>query len=110
MNGSTLLIAAVAAAALGGWMLYRRTRQVACTIDLESTPQEFHAHVVLDGVEVNEGDRVLVHGAPTRIPLGEKRTMAASATVEQASWPRRVMTRVLGTSGITELYEVGFEG
>lgn len=99
-----------AAVVIGGWALYRRTREVACTIDLESTPQEFHAHVVLDGVEVNEGDEVLVHGAPTHIPLGEKRTMPATATVWKASWPRRILVRVLGTSGITELYEVGFEG
>jgi hypothetical protein len=100
------------AAAIGalGWLAYRRTREVPCTIDLESTPQEFHAHVVLDGIDVHEGDEVLVHGAPSRIPLGEKRTMQARATVHQASLPRRVLTRVLGTSGITELYEVGFEG
>jgi hypothetical protein len=64
----------------------------------------------LEGVLVNEGDEVLVHGAPSRIALGEKRTMTATATVQQASWPRRVLVRVLGTSGITELYEVGFEG
>jgi len=93
-----------------GWWAFRRTREVPCTIDLESTPQEFHAHVVLDGIEVNEGDEVLVHGAPSRIPLGEKRTMQARATVQQASLPRRILTRILGTSGITELYEVGFEG
>lgn len=97
-------------AALAAWWAYRRTQQVACTIDLESTPQEFHAHVELDGVLVNEGDEVLVHGAPSRIALGERRTMAARATVQQASLPRRFLTRVLGTSGITELYEVGFEG
>lgn len=108
MNG--WMIAGLVAAALAAWWAYRRTQEVACTIDLESTPQEFHAHVALDGVEVNEGDEVLVHGAPSRIPLGEKRTMAARATVQQASWPRRALTRVLGTSGITELYEVGFEG
>ena len=92
------------------WWAYRRTREVPCLIDLESTPQEFHAHVVLDGIDVNEGDEVLVHGAPSHIPLGEKRTMQARATVHQASLPRRILTRVLGTSGITELYEVGFEG
>lgn len=100
----------IAAVAFGGWIMFRRTRHVPCTIDLESTPQEFHAHVELEGVLVNEGDEVLVHGAPSRIALGEKRTMAATATVQQASWPRRVLVRVLGTSGITELYEVGFEG
>jgi hypothetical protein len=104
------MTAGLVVAALAAWWAYRRTRDVACTIDLESTPEEFHAHVELDGVQVNEGDEVLVHGAPSRIALGERRTMAARATVQQASLPRRFLTRVLGTSGITELYEVGFEG
>ncbi len=108
MNGWTWTVAALVA--LAGWWAYRRTQDVACTLDLESTPQEFHAHVELDGVQVNEGDEVLVHGAPDRIALGERRRMAARATVHQASLPRRFLTRVLGTSGITELYEVGFEG
>ncbi len=108
MNGWT--IAGTAVAALAAWWAYRRRQEVACTIDLCSTPTHFHAHVELDGVEVQEGDEVLVHGAPSRIAIGEVRTMAARATVQQASWPRRLLTRVLGTSGITELYEVGFEG
>ena len=108
MNG-WIVGGAVALGAIGWWAV-RRTRDVPCLIDLESTPQEFHAHVVLDGIVVNEGDEVLVHGAPSHIPLGEKRTMQARATVYQASLPRRILTRVLGTSGITELYEVGFEG
>lgn len=100
----------VAALAAGAWYAYRRTRLVPCTVDLESTPHEFHAHVVLEGIEVNEGDEVLVHGAPTHVAIGEVRTLRSTATVQQASWPRRLLVRVLGTSGITELYEVGFEG
>lgn len=106
---SWLLVGGTALAALG-WYAHRRTRQVACTLDLESTPHEFHAHVVLEGVEVAEGDEVLVHDAPARIAIGEVRTLRSTATVQQASWLRRLMVRVLGTSGITELYEVGFEG
>lgn len=106
---SWMLVGGAVLAALG-WYAHRRTRQVACTLDLESTPHEFHAHVVLDGVDVQEGDEVLVHGAPARIAIGEVRTMRSTATVQQASWPRRLLVRVLGTSGITELYEVGFEG
>lgn len=108
MNGWTM--AAMALVALTSWWAYRRRQEVACTLDLESTPQEFHAHVELDGVLVNEGDEVLVHGAPTKIALGERRRLDARATVQHASLPRRFLTRVLGTSGITELYEVGFEG
>ena len=99
-----------AAAVLGAWALYRRTREVPCTIDLESHPTHLHAHVELKGYDVHEGDEVLVHNAPNRVKLVEKRVVESTATVRQASWPRRLLVRVLGTSGITELYEVGFEG
>lgn len=95
---------------LGGWFLYRRTIEVSATIDLEATDRELHAHVILEGVEVNEGDEVLVHGAPSYIALNEKRTMPATATVTKVSLPRRMWERVLGRTRITELYEVGFEG
>jgi hypothetical protein len=96
--------------ALGAWILWRRRVTVPCEIDLEATHDHFHAHVVLEGIEVNEGDEVLVHEAPTRIPFGQVRTLKSRATVAQASWPRRLMQRWLGTSEITGLYEVGFEG
>ena len=92
------------------WFVFRRTIEVSATIDLEATERELHAHVVLDGVEVDEGDEVLVHGAPSYIPLNEKRTMSASATVYKASLPRRAWERVMGRTRINELYEVGFEG
>jgi hypothetical protein len=102
MTLQTLLIAL--AAVLAVWFLYRRTIEVPAMIDLEATDR------VLEGVEVNEGDEVLVHGAPSFIALNEKRTMAATATVSKASLPRRMWERVMGRTRITELYEVGFEG
>jgi hypothetical protein len=107
---STQALLLILAAGLAVWFVIRRTIDVPAMIDLEATDREFHAHVVLDGVDVNEGDEVLVHGAPSYIPLNEKRTMAASATVYRASWPRRAWERVMGRTRITELYEVGFEG
>lgn len=100
----------LSAAGLGAWALYRRTREVPCTIDLESHATHLHAHVELKGYDVHEGDEVLVHNAPNRVKLVEKVVVESTATVKQASWPRRLLVRVLGTSGITELYEVGFEG
>jgi hypothetical protein len=103
-------ITLTAAAAVLGWLLYRRTRVVPCTIDLESHSTHLHAHVELKGYDVHEGDEVQVHGAPSRVALVEKTVLESTATVKQASWPRRLLVRVLGTSGITELYEVGFEG
>lgn len=92
------------------WFLFRRRIDVPATIDLEATDRELHAHVILEGVLVNEGDEVLVHGAPSFIALNEKRTMATRATVSKASLPRRMWERVVGRTRITELYEVGFEG
>jgi hypothetical protein len=108
MTLKTILIAL--SAILAVWFLYRRNIDVPATIDLEATDRELHAHVILEGVEVNEGDEVLVHGAPSYIALNEKRTMPATATVSKASLPRRAWERVMGRTRITELYEVGFEG
>ena len=105
-----VLPAGVALVALVAWYLHRRTVRVPCTLDLEATHDHFHAHAALDGALVHEGDTVLVHAAPTRLPFGEKRVIRTEATVRHASWPRRLLTRVLGTSHVTDLYEVGFEG
>lgn len=104
------LIFAAAAVVLGVWFVWRRTTRVACELDLEATEAHFHAHARLDGVQVNEGDEVLVHNAPDHIALGECCVLRTDATVTQVSLPRRLLVRVLGTTGITELYDVGFEG
>ena len=101
--GALVLVLAV-------WFLFRRKIDVPAMIDLEATDREFHAHVVLEGVEIAEGDEVLVHGAPSYIALNEKRTMPASATVYKASLPRRAWERVVGRTRFRDMYEVGFEG
>jgi LPXTG-motif cell wall-anchored protein len=105
-----LAIAGGLLAALALWFAVRRRVDVPCTLDLEATQEHFHAHVELQGVAPNEGDEVLVHDAPTRLAPGEKRRMNSRATVHQASAARRAWTRLVGTSEITSLYEVGFEG
>jgi hypothetical protein len=106
-----LTTAGIGAVGLAAWTAWRRTRVVPVTLDLERTHETFFAHVELpDGVEVHEGDEVRVHQAPTTLKFGEKYTMQSQATISHASWPRRVLQRVLGTSEITGLYEVGFEG
>lgn len=110
MTGA-LWIAALVAAGMVAWFLARRRiDDVPALLDLEATQAHFHAHVELTGVQVDEADTVLVHGAPSRIALDEKRTLAARATVTKASAPRRLWERVAGRTRITELYEVGFEG
>jgi hypothetical protein len=99
-----------ALAALGAWSLVRRTRVVPCRVELEATPEFFQAHVSLEGVAVEPGDEVLVHGMPSRIERGERRQFDSRATVQQASWPRRQWTRLTGRFAFYELYDVGFEG
>jgi hypothetical protein len=85
-----------------------RTFQVPCTVEIEHTAESLHAHVELDGVEAGPGDRVIVHGAPTAIPFGERKTFHCQATVTRASMIGRVRARIEGYLELTELYEVGF--
>lgn len=113
MSSATTLagLATLAAAApFAVWFAARRYEDVPCTLELESTPEHFHAHAVITATHVDEGDVVQVHGAPTRIAIGEVRTVETSATVAHASAPRRWWTRTVGVSEISSLYEVGFEG
>jgi hypothetical protein len=104
------LIVGATSVVLLAWFAWRRTTRVPCELDLEATQEHFHAHARLEGVLVNEGDEVLVHNAPDHIAIGDRRLVRTEATVTQASLPRRLLVRVLGTTGITELYDVGFEG
>jgi len=109
---SLLLIpgGAAVAALMTAWFVQRRRVDVPCSLDLESTHDHLHAHVHLEGVEVEPGDRVTVHGAPSRIPYGEKLTIQSEATVEQASWLQRQLIKIVGVREFYELYDVGFEG
>lgn len=104
------LVLAMTLVGLAAWLSWRRAERVPCTLDLEATHDHFHAHADLGAVAVREGDAVLVHDAPARVAFGEQRTVATSATVWRASWPRRLLVRVLGASHVTDLYDVGFEG
>jgi len=108
MIGATLV--AIAAAVIAVWYRWVRPRDVPCAIDLESTQQHFHAHVALEGFEVDAGDEVLVHGAPSRIPLGAQLVYRSNATVRPASWIKRQWIKLTGGTEFHELYDVGFEG
>jgi hypothetical protein len=104
------VLAAGVLAALAIWYSTRRTTTVPCTIDLESTHDHFHAHVELDGVEVDPGDAVLVHRAPSRIAFGTQERITSQATVSRASLLRRLVVKLTGGTELYELYDVGFEG
>lgn len=97
-------------AALTVWYVARRRVEVPCTVELESSHDHFHAHVDLQGVQVDAGDEVLVHGTPTRVPFGTHRTFESTATVQRASWLRRQFVKLTGGTELYELYDVGFEG
>jgi hypothetical protein len=79
-----------------------------CTIDLERTPQRFHAHVELDGVDVEPGDVVFVHDAPGGVADGERVVVERRATVRRAGWIARTLERLRGRLAFAELIETGF--
>jgi hypothetical protein len=86
-----------------------RRIEVPCTVDIEQTPESLHAHVVTEGIEIQPGDRVLVHGAPSRIGYGEHVSLQCSATVIRATAFGRLWTQFTGLLEFAALYEVGFE-
>ena len=85
-----------------------RTFQVPCTVEIEHTAESLHAHVELEGVEAGPGDRVIVHGAPTGIPFGERHVFHCHATITRAGILGRLRAQIEGYLELTELYEVGF--
>jgi hypothetical protein len=81
---------------------------VPCTIDIAQTVESLHAHVELQGIDVEPGDSVLVHGAPTSVGYGERLVCDRQATVTRASWLGRLWTRATSRFELTLLYEVSF--
>lgn len=90
-------------------LLGRSRVDIVCDVDIEQTPESLHAYAVPDGIDINPGDVVIVHGAPTKIGFGEKVAMQCRATVIRAGWFDRLATEWGGLFQLTELYHVGFE-
>jgi hypothetical protein len=86
-----------------------RRVEVTCLVDIEQTPESLHAHAIPEGIDIQPGDKVLVHGAPARIGYGERVSMQCSATVIRATALGRLWTQLTGLWEFTALYEVGFE-
>lgn len=91
-------------------MIFRKKIEVPCTVEIENTFDSLHAHVDLGDYEVGPGDEVIVHDAPTMVPLGERRVFQRRATIQRASLFDRLFAKSEGYLELTELYEVGFEG
>ncbi|MGC5780121.1 hypothetical protein [Methylobacterium sp. NFXW15] len=86
-----------------------RTVTVPCTVELENTPESLHAHVTLDaGFDIEPGDEVQVHDAPTEVAYGERLTVRRTATVTRAGALERAWTKLIAHLELTELYEVSF--
>lgn len=91
------------------WSAGRKTFDVPCTVEIEQTSETLHAHVVLDGaVNIQPGDEVTVHDAPTSVNFGERLVVRRTATVARAGPLQRMRARVEGYLELTELYEVSF--
>lgn len=89
--------------------LFRKTFEAPCTIEIEHSAESLHAHVELDGVaEIQPGDQVLVHDAPTDVPYGQTLVVRRTATIIRAGLLERLWTRLTGNLELTELYDVSF--
>ncbi len=108
-SASPALVETVTQAQRRLWIGKRPAVEVNCSIELERSAETLHAHVSLDGIEVECGDEVLVHASPTQIEFGGKIYTTSRATVIKAGPMRRWITRMQSYLALTELYEVGFQ-
>ena len=84
---------------------------VMCTVRVVNTFESLAAHVELDdGVTVEAGDAVLVHGQPIIVPYGEAATERRRATITRAGWLERKWVKLTGDLEFMELLEFSFSG
>lgn len=88
--------------------LTRHHVNVLCNVEIANTAEALHAHVFLNDLEVEAGDSVLVHDAPTDVAFGESLTCDRRATVSRASWLDKLWVRVSSRFELTTLFEVSF--
>lgn len=92
-----------------GSTISTRRFDVPCTITVEQSPEHFHAHVELDdGIEMEPGDKVRVHGDPISIPFGSREVFNRTATITRAGPLKRFAIRCAAYFDFAELYEVSF--
>ncbi|MEH6789318.1 hypothetical protein [Parasphingorhabdus sp.] len=86
-----------------------RAFDTGCRVEIEQSPDHFHAHVELDGnLPIYPGDSVRIHGEPIMVAFGEKVSFDRIATVRRAGLLRRAWTKATGYLEMAELYEVSF--
>lgn len=85
--------------------------EVMCTVRVVNTFENLAAHVELDdGVTVEPGDEVLVHGKPIIVPYGETAMERRKATITRAGWLERKWVKMTGDLEFMELLEFSFSG
>lgn len=90
-------------------MLGNRSLETHCTVRVINTFDSLEAHVELDdGITIEPGDEVRVHGAPIVVPYGEQLELRRRATVRKAGSIERAWTRLTGDIEFMELCEFSF--
>jgi hypothetical protein len=85
--------------------------EVMCTVHVVNTFENLAAHVELDnGITVEPGDEVLVHGKPIIVPYGESMMERRKATITRATWLERKWVKMTGDLEFMELLEFSFSG
>lgn len=108
-----LLAGAVALVLLLAWFLWETSSIVPCTLEIESSHEQLHAHLELEGFEPEPGDGVRMESVGddfTDVPLNHKARYTSTARVTRASLLNRLVVKLTGGTEIHELFEVGFEG
>jgi hypothetical protein len=88
---------------------FSQTIEVPCTVAIESSAESLHAHVDIRGdIDIQPGDQVLVHDAPTHVTFGEDLFVHRTATIVRAGVFERLWTRFTANFELLELYDVSF--
>jgi hypothetical protein len=61
-----------------------KTVEARCLLDLEQTPYSFHAYSIPLDIEIQPGDEVLLHDAPSGIGFNEQLVRECRITVRRA--------------------------
>ncbi|WP_373505611.1 hypothetical protein [Aestuariivirga sp.] len=86
-------------------------QDVMCTVHVVNTFDNLAAHVELDdGVKIEPGDEVLVHGKPIIVPYGETMIERRKATITRANWLEKRWVKLTGDLEFMELLEFSFSG
>ncbi len=82
--------------------------EVRCSLEIARTADELHAHLELDGIEVQPGDTVLLLDAPAPVAQGERLSQSGRASVRRAGTLGRAWARLGGLLSLADLVEVSF--